>query len=70
MGLRKVNTKEDWIKIKDKLPDKNQRVLVYRSKQYDNKIEISFYSTLSTRWMGDSFYNVTHWMPLPEHPND
>lgn len=53
----------DWISIKDKLPDANQIVLIFNPHDYTLKIRICQYSN----W---SHYSdrITHWQPLPEPP--
>jgi ABC-type proline/glycine betaine transport system substrate-binding protein len=65
--------KAEWISVKDKLPNKEQIVLMY----YDGDILIGHiqivYSDGSARFKetnGIFLYNIpaTHWMPLPEKP--
>ena len=53
-------TVQEWISVEDRLPDIGIEVLVYSE---DDGICVDYYD-------GDSFgyYDVTHWMPLPEPP--
>ena len=53
-----------WIRVDVSLPEKRGRYLAYH--YYQDGIFIVI-------WDGDSWeegYNITHWMPLPEHPSD
>ena len=51
-----------WIPVTERLPDVGTEVLVYSE---DDGICVDYYG-------GDSFgyYDVTHWMPLPEPPKE
>ena len=51
-----------WIPVTERLPDIGIEVLVYSE---DDGICVDYYG-------GDSFgyYDVTHWMPLPEPPKE
>lgn len=60
-----------WISVKDRLPEVNQRVLVWLKdddEAYKAKYESeNWFDPLPCScccWMG----KVTHWMPLPEKP--
>ena len=70
-----------WISVKDKLPDLNQRVLIYVNSNLNSKfnsIEIGYpedcqYEDIKIIWNHQDFCSwtdkeVTHWMPLPELP--
>ena len=63
-----------WISVNDRLPDENQKCLVYRDINADLKITTGI-------WHSDmkEFYGLRHgtrledtiaWMPLPEPPKD
>ena len=57
-----------WISVKDRMPNVHQRVLVYcQSKTIEMHVTACMY-------MGGYFsrkvHNVTHWMPLPEPPEE
>jgi len=60
-----------WINIKARLPKINERVLIYSSdlEQYTGMLN------WNKEWQSDSccdpdIENVTHWMLLPEPPNN
>lgn len=53
----------EWISVKDKLPEKGECILAY------NGLIVS-----QCYYIGDGIFTVicgvTHWMPLPEPPKD
>lgn len=53
----------EWISVRDKLPEKDGRYLVYIPK-------CIFFSVFYAKAAEPHFYecNATHWMPLPEPP--
>ena len=73
-----------WISVKERLPELNQRVLVYIPRWRNDCWEVSFRDKdKNGEWYKefvsdccdtfDSYYNdneITHWMPLPEPPKD
>ena len=54
----------DWISVKDRLPNDNERVLVHVVGKPFNIDADRFFNSRWVRWNGV----VTHWMPLPEPP--
>jgi len=65
--------KSSWINVKDRLPENMTKVLIWFTGLY-NEPKIAFYAAKAffpnehsddnlTKW-------VTHWMPLPEEPNE
>jgi len=63
----------EWIKVKDKLPDDGDKVIIYspcgiETKYFESNI---FYDGETCMYcpIGE-VKNVTHWMPLPEVPKD
>lgn len=65
-----------WIRVKDKLPEKDAKVLGYDT-EYDNYY-ICTYDGKDTDdegnpWLesidGGDDYRITYWMPLPHPPN-
>jgi Protein of unknown function (DUF551) len=73
----------NWISVKDKLPEENQRVLTYNSnieeirtaylEKAGCKVDYSIY-TEDDLWVSENHIfkalrgYITHWMPLPEKP--
>ena len=58
--------KQEWISVKDKLPEKNVRVLVYlETDRSYTKIDTD---RLDNRGFVRWYKDVTHWMPLPQPP--
>lgn len=64
----------EWISIKDRLPTKNEEVLVYRGGHIGNMINVYTYLD-DNKWEDDYGYwnrteneGITHWMLLPKPP--
>lgn len=59
---------EDWIKVEDKLPEKDDEVLIYHYKPiYEEwELSIAFYDErLGEFWTIDGYkVHPTHWMPI------
>ena len=57
-------TVQEWISVKDRLPEKPMKCLVYTKRGEYGGYEITYYN--------EGFYlhyaNITHWMPLPQPP--
>lgn len=65
-----------WINVKDKLPEKNEDVLIYRGAYIGNLISVYTYIG-HNEWEDDYGYwirtddeGITHWMPLPAPPKE
>lgn len=68
----------EWISVKDRLPETNCDVLV--AKQNGRVFQMSYHAPFDSgkrifQWWGfskwvDQHSQVTHWMPLPEPPNE
>ncbi len=59
----------EWISVKDRLPESDDYVLCYRdSCGLSSRIMVGFY--LRGKWTCGAIGNVTHWMPLPEPPEE
>ena len=59
-----------WISVKDRLPDDNDRVIAFRPYE----AEVSAYR-YCVKWgwslkTSMSYNRITHWMPLPEPPEE
>jgi hypothetical protein len=61
-------TLSDWISIDDRLPKICDDVIVFSDDKY--QIDIGF--VVNGKWFSDrgELHTVTHWMPLPNPPED
>ena len=64
-----------WISVEDRLPEEFKRVLVnvrhkHNPKDGYREVEIRHWSTSYGWHMQDNYYEITHWMPLPEAPKE
>lgn len=69
MLIDEMIDKGEWIKCSERLPEKSKNVLVAnrRGKQYD--IDKAWWNGLYFDRCGKKpYWNVTHWMPLPDAP--
>ena len=57
-------TVQEWISVKDRLPDKPMKCLVYTKRGDCGGYEITYYN----KGFYLQYSNVTHWMPLPTAP--
>lgn len=60
-----------WIKCSDRLPKKHQTVLV--ADRFGNVFSGIYYNGknfITRHTFGDTVSAVTHWMPLPEPPEE
>lgn len=59
-----------WIKVTDRKPNKDVRVLVYLGKtnSYCSDMTTAYYDGRE-RWVGACYKMITHWMPLPQPPD-
>ena len=57
-------TVQEWISVKDRLPDKPMKCLVYTKRGECGGYEITYYN----QGFNLQYSNVTHWMPLPQPP--
>ena len=77
----------EWIRVKDSLPDRDGKYLVYETHPYGGFERIAYWTSKydgfeehlegKAIWFDyDSEYGdfeidgITHWMPLPEEPED
>ena len=60
----------EWISVKDRMPEKDTEVLVYRRDLRGLcNCEIDFeYLCADGTWLYCDIYEVLYWMPLPEPP--
>jgi hypothetical protein len=61
-----------WIQIKERFPEIGERVLVYAKNGVHGGHEIDIqYRQCKEYWNEQGlFCTITHWMPLPEKPDD
>ena len=66
----------EWISVKERLPDKKQECLVtFHPCYWDSVREDQTYVGLDTfrgkeSWAKHKYQRITHWMPLPEPAKD
>lgn len=71
----------EWTSVKDRLPEKNEIILLYTASGkinvggYGTEVLSKYYPDVDVLECGSIFYGesplfVTHWMPLPEPPED
>ena len=65
-------TVQEWIPVKDRMPENSGFYLVLHQDKYDRSasIAIDYYVMCGAgEWWANEFtHNITHWMPLPEPP--
>lgn len=69
-------TMPQWISVEDRLPEESKEVLIYLP-EYDSVETASFFTIPSLNlkeWTQDEdafmFDEVSHWMPMPEPPEE
>lgn len=71
----------EWISVKDRLPCPDDGRLLVVVRYYENSIPVTtvqiadFYTDLGYGWQMESYpkgkrWGITHWMPLPEPPEE
>ncbi len=65
----------EWIEVTDRLPNNTENVLVVAHYDGEPVIEVAWYEGGEHLWRTpyyeeDDPENVTHWMPLPELPEE
>lgn len=66
----------NWISVEDKLPNKDQDVLIYKGNHIGDMMYVYTYSG-NNEWEDEYGYwsrtddeGITHWMPLPAPPKE
>lgn len=59
----------EWISVKDRLPEPNIRVLCYAPSRFGYG-DFDICIVYGWKCCPDRHYGVTHWMPLPEPPEE
>ena len=54
----------EWISVKDRLPERNQKVLFVSTANFVHR---GFFNGI-VWWDNYHNYDATHWMPLPDPP--
>lgn len=67
--MEHLEPKQEWISVKDRLPEAEERVLVY---SYEDGINFGYFLGYEDGFFIDCVYpnESTHWMPLPEPPKE
>lgn len=67
-----INKMSGWISVKDRLPEKYQDCIIFgknnKHPAISRKIFTSQYDGKRFVHINIKYYEVTHWMPLPEPP--
>lgn len=63
----------EWIDVNERLPDEPNKFIVHYVHKYaDNDgywaLGLSQFDTNLGKFIFDCLYKITHWMPLPEPP--
>jgi hypothetical protein len=61
---------QQWISVKDRLPEDGEPVLVYKERHSEAYGNMSTAYYRRGRWFGSIGEVITHWMPLPDAPED
>jgi hypothetical protein len=59
-----------WISVKDRIPGEEVIALGYQNQMIIGYIDVNPYGLVIASNDNESLYQVTHWMPLPEPPDD
>jgi hypothetical protein len=57
----------EWIRTKEKTPDKGQQILIYYGNNTNNGIKVMAICYVERFF---NMMNPSHWMPLPEPPKE
>lgn len=70
----------DWISVKDRLPDNDDTVMIFPTVNLGNVTYVGQYLPWSKQWIATSYepnygdneevIQPTHWQPLPEPPKE
>ena len=69
--IRQGVTVQEWISVKDRLPEEKVNCIVHYKHAYcdnDDYWAIGFCFYDGEKFRIDLLYKVTHWMPLPQPP--
>ena len=60
----------EWISVKDRLPKQREKVLCYFKFEPESPNVIAENTYYGSGWWLSETSRVTHWMPLPEPPEE
>ena len=65
-------TVQEWVSVKDRLPEDSGYYLVVYQDKYNGSISTAFDMYVKCKtdewWENDFMRDVTHWMPIPQPP--
>jgi hypothetical protein len=61
--------KSEWISVKNRLPEISRQVLTYE-KDAVMPIKVNYIRNYEGQFSYGKTENISHWMPLPNEPND
>jgi hypothetical protein len=70
--IERLRNERRWIPVSERLPEEGEWVLWF-NKSWDCPIVVARRDGKSLDWGGDlcwTLHGFTHWMPLPEPPED
>lgn len=65
MAISALREKPHWISVTERLPDDNEKVIVYTR---SGKVCVARWSVRQDKFVSSGNLTVTHWMPLPDEP--
>jgi len=74
--LQSVEKAQEWILVSEKLPEPNKRIQFFGG--FEQTTHIGYYRDSAEQWEsenggywhGKNFCLITHWRPLPPHPQE
>lgn len=72
---RGTTIQDNWISVKEKLPTRNYSTVIIYDPELIEGMAIAIFdgrnfNAISNGVAGDIYKTVTHWMPLPEPPEE
>ena len=69
--LSKLKEQQRWIPVTERLPEEGQRVVIVAENGFMGIADYrSDTTSLAIKFLGAIVSNATHWMPLPERPEE
>lgn len=60
----------NWVNVNNELPPIGRHVLTYEGGEIPMPIKVNYIHNYNYEWGYGNSENITHWLPLPEGPND